>query len=317
MERQKVIVVTDNLDEPKNMTEKELKNHVNSLRHQIRRLNDEIRKSIDNVKLHRESANKLREKRDELNARVKECTNRAEICRKARDDINQRIVDSKKQRDEMQKQINQTWNHLNQLKEKRDKLNSIAKMHTTSLEKAYTHELYIFTHADIPLKHEIDAFKRLKELGERLNVSREADAIHSELIPGYKKTKELRKDADRIHQDIQNLANESQQHHDGLLGIYKELDGLRKEANLYHARLNDEYHNIKPLSKSIDAQKAVVANLRDELSECLDALKGKQRLINTENGIERDNALEKFKTTGRMSLKELQILMEHKDISFD
>lgn len=306
--------MTDNSNGYKDMTERDLKNHIELLKRQISGLNSEIRKSIGEIKLHRESLKTLREKRDELNAAVRECLSRAEVCRKARDDINQKIADLKKLRDDTQNQINQYRNRANQMKERRDKLNAIARMHTTSLEKAYAHELYVFIHADIPLKHEIDAYERLKNIGERLNMSREADAIHSELITIYKQIRELRTTADDIHQVIQGLADESQHYHDELLGIYKELDAARKEANSYHARLKDKYHIIDPLSKSIDAHKASVANMRKELSECLDALKERQQQTDTED---RKIALEKFKTSGRMSLEDLRVLMEHNDISFD
>lgn len=306
--------MTDSSNGRKDMTEKDLKNKIELLKQQISRLNSEIRKSIGEIKSHRESLKTLREKRDELNATVKEHLSKADVCRKARDDINRKIADLKKLRDGAQNQINQYRDQSNQMKERRDKLNAIARMHTTSLEKAYAHELYVFIHADIPLKHEIDAYGRLKTLGERLNMSREADVIHSELVPIYKQIRELRTTADDVHQVIQGLADESQHYHEELLGIYKELDAARKEANSYHARLKDKYHIIDPLSKSIDAHKASIASLREELSEYLDVLKERHQQTDTED---RQIALEKFKTSGRMSLEDLRVLMEHNDISFD
>lgn len=314
--------MTDDSNSPKNasdMTEKELKNHVNLLRQQVDRLNKDIRKSIEEIKLHRGSIDELRNKRDELNAKVKEYATKASACRKTRDAINQKIADLKKPRSGVQGQISQQRSRLDQLKAKRDELNSIAKMQTSSLEKAYANELYVFIQADIPLKHEIDSMERLKQLGERLVVSREADAIHSELIPIYKEMRDMRKIGDHAHQEIQSLADESQTHHEELLGTYKELDALRKDANLYHTQLKEKYRIVKPLSKSIDANKATVERIRDELSQYLDALKG-MPLERTSAGTDNDQheiALEKFKSTGRMSLKELQVLMEHDDIKFD
>ncbi len=314
--------MTDDSNSPKNasdMTEKELKSHVNLLRQQVDRLNKDIRKSIEEIKLHRGSIDELRNKRDELNAKVKEYATKASACRKTRDAINQKIADLKKPRSGVQGQISQQRSRLDQLKAKRDELNSIAKMQTSSLEKAYANELYVFIQADIPLKHEIDSMERLKQLGERLVVSREADVIHSELIPIYKEIREMRKTGDQAYQDIQSLADESQTHHEELLGIYKDLDALRKEANLYHTQLKEKYRIVKPLSKSIDANKATVERLRDELSPYLDAMKVMPRereSAGTDND-QHEIALEKFKSTGRMSLKELQVLMEHDDIKFD
>jgi len=314
--------MTDDSNSPKNaadMTEKELKSQVNILRQQIDRLNKDIRKSIEEIKLHRGSIDELRNKRDGLNAKVKEYATKASACRKTRDAINQKIADLKKPRGGVQGKISQQRSRLDQLKAKRDELNSIAKMQTSSLEKAYANELYVFIQADIPLKHEIDSMERLKQLGERLIVSREADRIHSELIPIYKEIREMRKTGDQAYQDIQSLADESQTHHEELLGIYKDLDALRKEANLYHTQLKEKYRIVKPLSKSIDANKATVERLRDELSPYLDAMKEMPRAresVGADND-QHEIALEKFKSTGRMSLKELQVLMEHDDIKFD
>ena len=306
--------MTDNSDKLKNMTERELKGHVDSLKQQINRMNTEVRRSIDKIKLHRGTVNKLRDSRNELNAKVKECVKKAKVCRKGRDDANKKISDLKRLRSDAHGRINQQLDQLNQLKDKRDKLNKIAKMHTASLEKAYAHELYVFVHADIPLKHEIGAYDRLKELGDGLNVSREADGIHKEIVPIYKQVKELHKDADAIHQSIQSLADESQHHHDELLGVYAKLDALRKEANQYHARLKDEYHIIDPISKSIDVHKASILSLREELSTHIDALKDRQK---TDGAEVCKVAAEKLKTTGRMSLDDLRVLMDNGAISFD
>ncbi len=314
--------MTDDSNSPKNasdMIEKELKSHVNLLRQQVDRLNKDIRKSIEEIKLHRGSIDELRNKRDGLNAKVKEYATKASACRKTRDAINQKIADLKKPRGGVQGQISQQRSRLDQLKAKRDELNSIAKMQTSSLEKAYANELYVFIQADIPLKHEIDSMERLKQLGERLVVSREADVIHSEIIPIYREIREMRKTGDQAYQDIQSLADESQTHHEELLGIYKELDALRKEANLYYTQLKGKYRIVKPLSKSIDANKATVERLRDELSPYLDAIKERPRereSVGTNND-QHEIVLEKFKSTERMSLKEFQVLMEHDDIKFD
>lgn len=305
---------TDGSDEFRNMTEKELKNHVNSLRQQISRSSNEIKRSIEEIKTHRESSNELRKKRDELNRMVKECAKKAEICRKARDEVNKQIVDLKKLRGESQNHINKHRTAMDQLKEKRDGLNATAKMNTASLEKAYAHELYVLTRADVPLNHEIDAYGRLLVLGERLIASRAADEVHNELLPVYKEVKKLRKTADKIHHTIQELADESQRHHDELLAVYAKMDNLRKEANQYHAWLKDKTRVIEPLSKSIDAQKVSVAKPRDELSLCLDILKETQTRGNAND---REVALEKLKTTGRMSLEDLKVLMDSKDIKFD
>jgi len=306
---------TPTASEITNMTDKELKSHANLLRQQLNHLNTEIRKSIEEVKLHRESSNKLREKRDALNSTVKECVNRANVCKKSRDEINQKISDLKKVRAELQTQIALHRDEMKQAKEKRDSLNAIAKMRTTSLEKAYAHELYVFTNADIPLTHEKDSFIRSKELVLRLNASREADAIHAELTSVYKVVRELRKKTDAVHLDIQRLADESQQYHDELFSVYNKLDGIRKEANLYHAQLKDEYRIIGPLSKSIDVRKASVERTRKELSECLDLQKGGRPKEGDSD--EHAAALTKLNTTGRMSMEEFRILMKHKDIAFD
>ena len=307
-------MMTEESDKLGSMTERELKTNIEGLKRQLNHVNTEIRKSIDEIKVHRETVTKLREKRDELNAYVKECVKKANVCRKDRDEANQKIVDIKQLRKGAQDQINQKWEQLNQVKGKRDESNAIARMHTTSLEKAYAHELYVFTHADIPLKHEIGSYERLKDLGKRLNASRDADNIHTELVPMYAQVRELRSTADAIHQSIQNLADESQRYHDELLGIYAELDTVRKEANQYHARLKDEYHIIDPLSKSIDAHKASIPRMREELSAHIDALKDRQKADGAE---ECKAAVEKIKTTGRMSLEDLRVLMDNNAISFD
>jgi uncharacterized coiled-coil DUF342 family protein len=297
------------------LSERELKEKINLLRQRIEQEERELKTIFRDISLHNQGGNDLKAKRDGLNARVKELSPKAADLRKKRDETNAKIAELKAQRDQMRGKGKEFSERIGELKKSRDELNLTARGRFETLEKAYQEELNLFLTADLPLEHEINIFDRLNELNERLKATQKANEIHSVITLEYTKGKEIYTDMDTLHAKIQTLAQESQKFHEEMIKLYNEIDTLRKEADSYHAQLNEKFKGIAPLRKKIGVLKTEIPKLRDELGVYLEQMKEYQLGRDQQKNVgKREQAKEKFKKDGRLSLDEFRLLVENEDI---
>jgi len=297
------------------LSERELKEKINLLRQRIEQNERELKNTFREISLHNTGGNELKAKRDGLNARVKEMVQKASVLRKKRDETNSKIAELKSQRDQLRNKGKEFNEKVGELKKTRDELNQTARGRVETLDKAYSDELDMLLTADIPLEHEINIFNRLIELSQRLDATKKANVIHSEISVEYNRAKEIYTDMDSLHAVIQTIAQESQKYHEELIALYKEIDTIRKEADSYHSQLNEKYKGIAPLRKKISAIKAETPKLRDELGIYLEQLKEIQLAKDEQKNVgKREQAKDKFQKSGRVSLEEFRILVENEDI---
>ena len=297
------------------LSERELKEKINLLRQRLEQNERELKTIFREISLHNTGSDELKVKRDSLHARVKELSPKAAELKKKRDEANSKIAELKSQRDMLKGKGKEFSERVGGLKKTRDELNQTARGRIETLEKAYSEELNIFLTADLPLEHEVNIFNRLDELSQRLDATKKANEIHSEISVEYNRAKEIYTDMDSLHAQIQTLAQESQKYHEGMIALYDEIDMLRKEADSYHSQLTEKYKGIAPLRKKIGALKAEIPKLRDELGVYLEQMKDIQLAKDErKNEGKRGEAKEKFQKNGRLSLDEFRILVENEDI---
>lgn len=306
------------MNDASSLSEGELKNQINILRQQIDHKEREIKNLYHEMNLHNKGGKELRAKRDELNHQVKEVLESANEYKNKRDGINNKITELKTQREELKSRKDNYTQKIDELKQIRDNLNKFARGRLESLNNAYKEELEKFAAADIPLEQEEFIFKRLHELGERLNATKEADTIHSEMGDIYGKVGEFHQDMDTISALIRDLASESQEYHEAMLEIYGNADEIRRQSNEYHGRLMEIKEVTRPIKEKIDALKKAVSDNREELGTYLDRMKeiqlSRDQIHQEEKRI---NAKDKFQKQGRLSLEDLRLLMENNEIDFD
>jgi uncharacterized coiled-coil DUF342 family protein len=227
------------LNDISGLSESELKNKINIYRQQIDHKERDIKSLYQEMNLLNKGGYELRAKRDELNSQVKEIKEKADEYKNKRDEVNKKIAELKKQKDKLKGQKDGYTGKMGELKKTRDDLNNLAKGRLESLNNAYRDELEKFSTADIPLEHEQFLLKRIKELGERLTATREANTIHGEMSNIYTKMSEFHQELDAIYAVIRDMAMESQEYHIAMLEVYASVDETRREANEYHQRLMD------------------------------------------------------------------------------
>lgn len=304
------------MNDVSNMSEKELKDRVNELRTQISQNERSLRAVFDELKLHRTNTDELKEKRNKLNSQVKQMAKDARELKEKRDAANEKIAALKNQRNDLQEQTQNAVNEITELKTKRDDFNKLSRGTVESLSKAYAAELDTFLNADVPLKHEIDAFQRLMNLQERLGAAYTANDMHKKIVEIYESSKDIQGQGD-VSQQIRELADISQKYHLEMLETYRNVDQLRKEADLYHSQIKETYGASAPLRAKIDPLKEGISKLRDELGVYLEKLNEAQLAKDEKKRNEQHVvAKEKLEKTGRLSLEDLRVLMEKGEIKF-
>jgi uncharacterized coiled-coil DUF342 family protein len=289
------------------LSEGEIKNKVNVLRQHIDHKEREIKNYYQEMNLHNKGAKELRNKRDELHEQAKAHRDSASGYKQRRDEVNRKIAELKQQREEIRDRRTGYTERIGELKAVRDSLNNVARGRLESLTSAYRSELEKFSSADISLEYEQSLFKRLHELGERVQAISKANEIHGEIGEIFGKVGEF-------HQD---LAAESQENHEAMRNIYNEVDEIRSRADEYHKRLVAIYEITKPMKEKIDAAKKSVSEARAELDVYLDRMKDIQLLRDERKQEEKHVAAkEKFNKSGRLSLEDLKLLMENDEIKF-
>ena len=298
-----------------NLPERALRERVNKLRSELDQKERELSKAFKDLSLHRTSSKRFREERDRLNSEVRALGEEASILKMHRDIINQDIARLKKRREGLQREIRVKRGIIDNAKNERDRLNEISKGKYDKLLSLYTENLETFISADITLEHEIDLFNQLIKFGERINAAKEADQKHRELRRGYKHIKAMQRELEMIHERIQRLADESQQYHEKLVDTYKKIDLIRAESDEYHKKLIETYKITDPLRDRIDNLKKTIKEMRERLSTEIRALKDAQlKREEAKNEERRIEARERYLKTGKMSIEDLRILLENREL---
>lgn len=300
------------------MTDNDIKSKANQLRNAIERDEKALRAVFRELKNHRADTDDLRKKRDELNEKVRELSKAAQKCRAARDEINAKIAEIKKERTGIIADSKERSETISTLKAKRDELNKVSQGTCDSLAKGYRKDLETFLNADIALDHEKDLFDRLQRFPERLSAAQEANVLHRKIQETYDSSKGVYTRNDELSAEIKKLSEESQKHHLEMIDGYHKVDEVRKEADSCHRRLTEKYTLTKPISAKIDPLRKSIARARAELDVYLEKTKEIQD-IKDEKRMDKnhDSAREKLKNNGRLSLEDLSVLIEKGDIEFE
>lgn len=297
------------------VSERSLREKVNRLRDELDQKERDLSKAFKDLSLHRTNSKRFKEERDRLNSYVRAFVEEASILKTHRDSINQDIARIKQRREGLQKAVRGERDAMDQVKKERDKLNEVSKGRYERLVSLYAEDLETFTSADIPLGHEIDISNQLVELGDRINAAKGADQKHRQLRKGYNQIKIMQKELDLIHERIQRLADESQQYHEKLVNRYKKIDTMRAESDEHHKKLIETYRITDPLRDKIDTLKKTIKGIREKLGTNIGELKDTRlKREETKNEEKRIEAKERYQKTGKMSIEDLRILIENKEL---
>lgn len=187
------------------MNEKELKDHVNSLRHEIDARDKQIKDLYRDVNIHKKDADNWRAKRDETTEKANKMSEEARLFTSNRDELNQKIATLKEKRTQLINQIKEITKNIRDSKNVRDELNKAAGGTDQSLLGRYSGDLDVLLSRDIALAEEIRIFDKIFEISERVEVAKKADTVHQTIL-GLRRRPEIE---DRTRQDTRRDSEHS------------------------------------------------------------------------------------------------------------
>lgn len=300
------------------MNEKELKEHINTLRHEIDKKNSDIKRLYKEINFHKAEADKLRTERDESAGKVKKLSTEAKDFIKKRDEVNTEISGLKKKRILLLTDIKNLGGTIKDVKVKRDELNRIARGTNERIQFSYELSFDTLLNKDLPLNDEIKIFDNLFEIRDRFIAAKKANKIHQSVSNTYTNIKNINAELDEIHGKIQNLAQESQKNHENAMRIYKEIDELRKYSDECHGKLLEKYDLMNPLRDNVTSIKNEIKEIREKLTPFVTEIEN-IRLERDERKKEKDalEAKEKLQSKKRLSLEDFKILLDRNEIKFE
>lgn len=300
------------------MNEKELKDHVNSLRHEIDVREKQIKDLYRDVNIHKKDADNWRAKRDEATEKANKMSEEARLFTANRDELNQKISGLKENRSKLINEIKEITKAIRDSKNVRDELNKAAGGTDQSLLGKYSGDLDVLLTRDIPLSEEIRIFDKLFELSERVEVAKKADTMHQKILSGYDQVQKLKSELDKIHEEIQGIAKASQEQHEEAMRVYKEVSRLRKESDEFHKKLLEKYDAMNPLRDKVNEIRNEIKAYQEKLSPHLDDM---EKIRNEREDRKRDKDLteakEKLQTSKRLSIDDFRLLLEKGEINLD
>lgn len=262
-------------------------------------LKDEYEKLISEITVERDDLNKqareLKKTRDKLNAELKENLNQAIEYRDERNKINHEVEESKKHRDK----INEEIKNLEWSSGRRDRIkieNEIKKI-----------DKVIETRV-LDIKKENQLVKNANDLRKKLVTVQEDDKVKA-------KSKELKKESEKYHEQVVQHSKQAQEYHEKMLEYFKKTDEIRKEA--------DEAHkNFIKVRKAASAKhedfKSVLSDIH-KINKVLSTMKTRRhgnenkysRKSNKKEKEKAEEMFEKFKHGKKLSTDELLLLQKH------
>jgi phosphoserine phosphatase len=277
-----------------------------------------LRALINEVKDKRNLTNKLKKERDELNAKVKETINEAKKHLSDRDRIQNQIKKRNTDKKSIFKQISRKAQTISKTKEERDKLNKEAKGYQERLRDQMVGSIKTLLGMDLSLKNEIIMVEMIFDFQGRLKQKMEADKLHQEIQTTYKDLKSTESQLQGIFGDMGNMMSKSQNEHKLAQELFLKKDELRKEAQEAHNKFIENNRLVKDLSLKIDASKLALDKIQQKIKREKDKLGNiKKRQREEEKKAKLETAKTKMKTSGKMGMDDLRLLLESGELKLD
>ena len=293
------------------MNEQELKKKTNALRHEIDARNKKLTELYNTVKLYRSETRDLRKTRDSLNDEIKELSGKLREVKGKRDKLNKAVSDLKKSRATFIKEIKQLSSGIKDSKKIRDELNQSSRSTEELIEKVLGDKLKVLLKEDVSLEDEKKLFSLVLGLSQRIGAARKATKVHEKIVEDVKNIKGVSTKLGDIGGQLGELTEIADDYHQSVVETYGVIKAKREEANHAHAKLMEKYKSLDPTREKIGSVKEEIAKLRDEITPYNEALEDMRRKREEKKKNELAiKAKEKLKTSKRISLEDLKIILD-------
>ena len=300
------------------MNKLELMDKVSHLQQQINEEKYKKQRLIQDIQVKRKVAEDLRKQRDDFNKSVKEFSDKAKVHREKRDEINIKIQELKNNRAEIGKKIVPHAKKIKNEKEERKKLNYLAYGTLDSLKKEFDAALKTLFDFDLSLRDEAIMLEMVQDFHNRYILKKEAQQLHEEIHDEWKDIKGIEEEINTVTQQIIDHATQSQLEHNSAMELFERKEEARKESDEIHKEFISTSKDINEMQKEIDQIKGNVDELNKELMPLRKNLHKFKITRWEEQKLEKlKTAQTKIKSTGKIDLEDLRVLMESGTLKFN
>ena len=225
---------------------------------------EEQRKKVVEVRKELNFADSQKEewfsKKEEVGKKISNMINRIKGLKKKRDELTEKVKQSKKERKKYNKFIKNRINEFKELSKEKENLSKKYKINGDPSKIKYE-----IKKLEEKLETEAVAFDKERKLVGVIKSKKKQLGESAELMNMLSKTKklskeidELKKTADQSHQKIQDFAKNSQEAHLDMVTLSKQIDELKKEKENAYQKFFEFKMKFTKLNKSL---KEVLMNM--------------------------------------------------------
>ena len=290
----------------------ELMERTSSLRREINEMRYKRQNLISEIKPKRKEAAELKKKRDELNQEVKNLIVKAKQHLAHRDEILKKIKDLRNEVGKVVKsEILPRAERIRKEKEERRALNRMARASPQELEKEFKASLKTLFETNLSLREEVIMVEMIMDVVARYKARKNADDVSSEIKKTYEEIKEIEPKKIELDRTIMRLTAEAENEHRAAMELFDRKNELSKLSQETHENYVKHIKEIKALSSQIDEISEKIDNKFKELKPLQKKLENIRLTRRKQQELEKLKAAkEKMRTTGRIGLDDLRILLE-------
>ena len=243
------------------MSEQEKTQGIGELTQKLAPLNEEKDKLED-------EANRLAEKRNRLNEELRNLRTEIQELRSERDLANEKVKESKQQRNVTAARISEKIEEIKKLsEERRDFSKKMPLRSRGTLEEEVESIDWKIQTSSLTLQEEKELVGKVKALETQLDIHRKVEKLSTKIDGLRNEVKDLKAERERCHEALTAQSQKSQEIHAKMLARIEELRKTRIEADSAHERSVEAREKIKPLREEIAALSFKIRQLETGVRE--------------------------------------------------
>lgn len=252
--------------------QKDLFKRINKCKQEVKNL----RTKLNQIDQHKEH---WFEQKDSLWKQSSKLIRQVRVEKKKRDKLTKSVKELKKQRDTLNKTTTKHISEVNVLRKEKDELMKKLKIKSDpeklrqDIEKA---EMRIETEA-MPFEKEKKLTKKIKQMIKEFKETAGITQVSGRVATLSKDIDDSKKQANKIHQDIQLQAAKSQEYHEAIIKLSKQIDELKKKEEPAFEKFNMFKQEFSKTSDLLNQKLMELSKFNEQLGEIKKDTKKKKK----------------------------------------
>lgn len=279
----------------------------------LERLHEELRLIRKEYDLLDQEAREWKKKRDTFHIQLRDLRIETGNLKQRRDELNARVQELKKERDETRELRNQRIQEIKSLQEKlRTLYLKRPKRSTRAIIKEKEEAEWKIQTTSLTLQEEKELGQRVNRLESQLHILNRVNYVKTKITGLQSQIDTMLETADRLHEQLTEFADQSQEIHNRMTEIRTKTSKLQVEADGHHKNYCQKRAELKDVYEKQATIKENIESLRKKLAE-EEEKERETRLQQTKKKV-RQKAREKLNQGKKLSLAEFKLLAEEDEV---